>query len=241
MAEEPRKCDPNPGGEPALRKPDSQLEPTGPDNPGPRASGMGTGGPGPERGPIFQGHVDMAKAMGGDSAGVGGGPQGGTVPEGSGADTSGTTPAKRIEPSAEDKARGVEEQHVVNVAGDPRIARDAALPGSAGEGSRVVGAAGSGSTTEVPGGLPSNATGASEGMVGGSAGLGVGGPTPGTSPIADAGARGAGARDTRTREGGAMAEKDKAAEMGGQGSGGMSPTNSPGPVGRPGGGGDAGG
>lgn len=237
MAEEPRKGDPNPGGEPALRKPGGQPDPTGPNNPGPRESGMGTGGPGPDRGPIFQGHVDMAKAMGGGDAGVGGGPQGGTVPDGTGADTSGTTPAKRIEPSAEDKAKGVEEQHLVNVAGDPRIARDAALPGSSGEGSRAVGQAGSGSTTEVPGGLASHAAGATEGTVGGSAGLGVGGPTPGISPIADAGARGAGARDTRTREGGAMAEKDKGAEMGGQGSGGMSPTNSPGSVG----GGNAGG
>lgn len=226
MAQEPRQGDPNPNGEPALRKPDSQLEPTGPDNPGPRASGMGTGGPGPDRGPVFQGHVDLGKAMGGGDAGVAEGPGGGKVPEGTGADTSGTTPAKRIEPSAQDRAEGVEEQHVANVAGDPRIARDAALPGSAGEGSGAVGRAGSGSTTDVPGGLASNAAGASEGTVGGSSGLGVGGPTPGTTPVADAGARGAGVRDTRTREGGAMAEKDKGAEMGG-----MSPAESPGQVG----------
>lgn len=264
-------------GTPAGTRPDAPPEA------GPRDSAMGTGRPGPERGPVFQGHVDLGRTVvGGEPAGVGGtGPglrgtpgAGGSGPEGKAADataggpatpatggaagstgttgygsgatghpaeaTGGEAPAKdrAIEPSPEDRARGVVSQRSVSVLGASTAARDARAAGGGFADSGAVGASGSGSTSDVPGGrgwAEDDVPGSGGGTVGGTSGIGAGGPVPSGDPFGAQRGRGGGARDTaggagdtRTPEGGALA--DHLRRQDGRR---MSPAESPGQPGDP--------
>lgn len=225
--------------------------PDAPPEAGPRDSAMGTGRPAPERGPVFQGHVDLGRTVvGGEPAGVGGtGPglrgtpgAGGSGPEGKAADAAagGEAPAedRAIEPSPEDRARGVVSQRSVSVLGASTAARDARAAGGGFADSGAVGASGSGSTSDVPGGrggAEDDVPGSGGGTVGGTSGIGAGGPVPSGDPFGAQGGRSGGARDTagsagdtRTPEGGALADHLRR-----QDSRRMSPAESPGQPGDP--------
>ncbi|HYE50543.1 MAG TPA: hypothetical protein VEB20_13200 [Azospirillaceae bacterium] len=210
------------GGSGAAGGPSGAEEPRGTPGAG------GTGGPGAAAdvqgagGPAAP-NPGAGGAQGGAGPGVGGSLGGTTGTSGYGSSATGHPGAaaagdvggRDMPVSREDRARGVVEQRVVSVAGNNAAARDAQGLGSGAGSSDMTGKYGSGSTTGVPGGNP-NAISGGEGMVG--QGLGVEGPTPQASPVADAGVVGAGARDeatargergTGTPEGRAMAEHNK--------------------------------
>ncbi|WP_207461367.1 hypothetical protein [Azospirillum sp. SYSU D00513] len=146
----------------------------------------------------------------------------GDIPTGQPVGATGTSaardiPEREVPVSDEDRARGVTSQREVNIVGPDKAARESAVLGSgigtgAGSSSQM-GAHGSGSTSNVPGGQPLVEP---DGVVGGMQGLGVGGAGPTDSPIGEArvgeaGVRGGGARDERTAQG----ERGTATDVGG--------------------------
>ena len=192
-----------------------------PGNPGGPARGMGgTGGPGPAADVTASGGpATPAPAAGGaegsGGTGIGGSEDGttGVVGMGGGAmghpagATGGATaqdaPGREVPISAEDRARGVVEQRKVSAAGTAAAAREASVLNTGGGPSGQLGASGSGSTTNVPGGVPGLPD--NGGTIGGTPGVGVGGPTPVDSPlgearVGDVGVRGAGVRDDKTEQ-----------------------------------------
>lgn len=101
------------------------------------------------------------------------------------------------EVSAEDGATGTTKRPTPRAVRNARAAREAGSVGSGAGSSEAFGGQGSGSTTNIPGGgFPESAQ--TLGNVAGIHGAGVGGPgAPATSPIAESGVKGAGARSRR--------------------------------------------
>lgn len=167
------------------------------DQPSPRESGMGTGAPTDRRDSPFKGEpFDLSQTIrGGAPAGAGGMPDpsghrgiggsGGTDQAGAGALPGRETPTAGgqdiglpVEPAPDERAQGVVEQRTVNIlAGQNELAAGAGAAGGTGVGtSGAVGSGGAGASTSTDdpgqGGLPE-----ASGPVGGTTGLGAGGPT----------------------------------------------------------------
>lgn len=174
--------------------------------PGPQDNAMGTGAPGPDGG-RQSGRDHDPGVQGGGTTGTTGFGNSATGRPGFAREGQ-TEEPQRVEPSPEDKARGVKEEHAVSIlSGQNSAARDAGLPGSAGSGSSREGDAGSGSTVGGPATIGPDV---GRGTVGGTRGQGVGGTVPAPDPIADSPARGAGVPNNRLPD-----------DAGGQGRAGM--------------------
>lgn len=115
----------------------------------------------------------------------------------------GDVSGRPVEVDEADRRRGVVEERETSVVGNVGAGREAGLANSAGSSSQQAGKHGSGSTTTVPGGTA--APDPRGGSVGGTGALGAGGIAPSgtdlaSSPVANTGVKGAGARGEEREE-----------------------------------------